>query len=122
MAAKFIDLDSHEKLEALFQASHHQPVVIFKHSSTCGISAGVYREVESVEADVNIVVVQRNRDISNAISQRTGIRHESPQAIVLVNQVREALDTVARAAPDPPQELLDAARETFLRSRRTARP
>ena len=85
MAAKFIDLDSHEKLEALFQASHQQPVVIFKHSSTCGISAGVYREVESVEADVNIVVVQRNRDISNAISQRTGIRHESPQAIVLVN-------------------------------------
>jgi hypothetical protein len=32
--------------------------------------------------------------------------------------VLEALDTVARAAPDPPQELLDAARETFLQSRR----
>jgi hypothetical protein len=33
-------------------------------------------------------------------------------------EVLEALDTVARAAPDPPQELLDAARETFLQSRR----
>jgi hypothetical protein len=36
----------------------------------------------------------------------------------LADEVLEALDTVARAAPDPPQELLDAARETFLRSRR----
>ena len=37
----------------------------------------------------------------------------------LADEVLEALDAVARAAPDPPQELLDAARETFLRSRRS---
>jgi len=85
MPANFIDLDSHEKLEALFHASHTQPVIIFKHSTSCGISAGVYREVQAVDADVNLVVVQRNRDISNAISQLTGVRHESPQAIVLLN-------------------------------------
>lgn len=85
MPANFIDLDSHEKLDELFEASHRQPVIIFKHSNSCGISAGVYREVESVDADVNLVIVQKNREISNAVSQRTGIRHESPQAIVLVN-------------------------------------
>lgn len=85
MPAKFIDLDSAEKLDALFNASHRRPVVIFKHSTSCGISAGVYREVEAVDADVNLVVVQRNRDISNEISHRTGIRHESPQAIVIAN-------------------------------------
>jgi hypothetical protein len=37
----------------------------------------------------------------------------------LADEVLEALDAVATAAPDPPQELLDAARETFLRSRRS---
>ena len=84
MPAKFVDLDSFEKLDELFDSSHSQPVVIFKHSTSCGISAGVYREVETVSSDVNLVVVQRNREISNEISHRTGIRHESPQAIVIV--------------------------------------
>jgi hypothetical protein len=37
----------------------------------------------------------------------------------LADGALEALDAVARAAPDPPTQLLDAARETFLRSRRT---
>jgi bacillithiol system protein YtxJ len=29
------------------------------------------------------VVVQHSRSVSNAIAERTGIRHESPQAILL---------------------------------------
>src|SRR5687767_4286917 len=83
MPARFIHLETVDGLEELFTASHRRPVVIFKHSSTCGISAGVIREVESLETDVNIVTVQRSRELSNAIALRTGIRHESPQAIVL---------------------------------------
>jgi hypothetical protein len=35
-------------------------------------------------------------------------------------EVLEALDKLASAAPDPPQELIDAARERFLRSRSRA--
>ena len=85
MTANFIDLDSHEKLDALFNASFSKPVLIFKHSSSCGISAGVIRQVGSIDSDINLVVVQKSRAISNAIADRTGIRHESPQAIVLVN-------------------------------------
>jgi len=85
MPAHFIALDSIEKLDQLFTSSHRQPVVIFKHSTSCGISVGVYREIETVNADVNVVVVQRSRNISNEISRRTGIRHESPQAIVISN-------------------------------------
>lgn len=81
--ANFISLDSREKLEDLFEQSYTRPVVLFKHSRSCGISAGVYRIVEGVDADVNLVVIQTDRDISNAIAEKTGIRHESPQAIVL---------------------------------------
>lgn len=83
MKANFIKLDSTESLDELFQKSHETPVLVFKHSVTCPISAEVYREVSAVEADVNLIVVQSARSISNAIAERTGIRHESPQAIIL---------------------------------------
>src|SRR5688572_19706180 len=83
MSANFINVESLERLESLFAESHERPVILFKHSTRCGISAGVYREVRQVRAEVYIVTVQTHRDISNAITARTGIRHESPQAIVL---------------------------------------
>jgi len=83
MPANFIKIESLERLESLFAESHERPVVLFKHSTSCGISSGVYREVSDISSDVNIVVIQTHREISNAISERTGVRHESPQAIVL---------------------------------------
>jgi thioredoxin 1 len=83
MSANFVKLESLEALDRLVERSHNEPVVLFKHSSTCGISAGVHREVSDVAGDVNIVIVQTHRDISNKIAELTGIRHESPQAIIL---------------------------------------
>jgi monothiol bacilliredoxin len=83
MKANFTTLDSTEQLEELFQKSHEAPVLVFKHSTTCPISAAAYRQIEGVEADVNIIIVQSARGISDEIANRTGIRHESPQAIVL---------------------------------------
>lgn len=83
MSAKFVTIESIEALEALFAESHHNPVVLFKHSNTCGISAHIIEQVGDVEADVNVVVVQQQRDLSNAIAERTGHRHQSPQAFVI---------------------------------------
>lgn len=81
--AKFIELDSNEKLEELFEKSGERPVALFKHSQTCPISANIYYEISETEAEINLVVVQKARQISNEIAERTGIRHETPQAIVL---------------------------------------
>ena len=83
MAANFLRVDSIEHLEALFEESHRRPVVFFKHSSTCGISAGVKNIVSDMEADLNMVVVQTDRYLSNEIAARTNVRHQSPQAIVI---------------------------------------
>lgn len=83
MPANFINVDSIDRLDRLFEESFERPIVLLKHSNTCGISAGVYREVGFVATDVNVVVIQTHRDLSNAIAARTGIRHESPQAFVL---------------------------------------
>ena len=37
------------------------------------------------DADVNLVIVQRARELSQEIARRTGVRHESPQALVVRN-------------------------------------
>jgi bacillithiol system protein YtxJ len=81
--ANFITIDSEERLESLFRASHAKPVILFKHSNSCGISSGVFNEVSQVNNDINLIIVQNARNVSNIIAERTGIRHESPQAIVL---------------------------------------
>jgi bacillithiol system protein YtxJ len=41
--------------------------------------------MSEVANEVSLVVVQRARDVSSEIASRTGVRHESPQAIVLRN-------------------------------------
>lgn len=83
MIANFIKVSSGEELDELFEKSSEQPVFLFKHSLTCPISSGVFEIVSGIDADVYLVVVQHSRDIANEIAERTGIRHESPQAIIL---------------------------------------
>lgn len=83
MKARFKKIESTEQLDELFTTSNKKPVVLFKHSVTCPISADVYQEISNADADVNLVIVQTERPISLAIAERTGIRHESPQAIIL---------------------------------------
>jgi bacillithiol system protein YtxJ len=58
---------------------------LFKHSTTCPISAAAYREMSRYEGPISLVVIQRARDISRQIETLTGVRHESPQAIILRN-------------------------------------
>ena len=81
--SNLIRLDTLDKLEAAIEESRIRPVLLFKHSTSCGISTGVFRYVTGVDADINLIVVQTDRHISNEIERRTGVRHESPQAIVI---------------------------------------
>jgi len=83
--ANFIPLTSAEETATLFDAANDSPVILFKHSTTCPISMSVYHEVSKIDADVHLVIVQNSRPVSNLIAERSGIRHESPQAIVIKN-------------------------------------
>ncbi|MGH9818654.1 MAG: monothiol bacilliredoxin BrxC family protein, partial [Pyrinomonadaceae bacterium] len=80
MPANFIQIDSLERLDLLFERSHIQPVLLFKHSNSCGISADMLDQLSSVDGVIHIVTVQQDREISNAVAERLGIRHASPQA------------------------------------------
>jgi thioredoxin 1 len=99
MPATFALLNSIKKLDDLVARSHNGPVVIFKHSSSCGISAAVHRQMTELDAEVNIVIVQEARDVSDEIEQRTGIRHQSPQAMVIRNG--EAVYQASHYSIDP---------------------
>jgi bacillithiol system protein YtxJ len=85
MKANFTEINTTEQLDALFEQSNEKPIVLFKHSTTCPISAGVHQEISNADADINMVIMQKARNISDEIARRTGIRHESPQAIILKN-------------------------------------
>lgn len=85
MKAQFNHLDTVEQLEEVFNESNNAPVFIFKHSLTCPISADVYQEMKNVDGTVNLIVVQTAKNVSGEVAAKTGIRHESPQAIILEN-------------------------------------
>ena len=85
MEANFSPVSDAAALEELFARSHEEPVLLFKHSNACPISARAYSQMTAVKTPVSIVVVQQSRDVSQAVEQRTGVRHETPQALVLRN-------------------------------------
>ncbi len=83
MKHRFFRIDDRETLDKLITDSKSKPVVIFKHSTACGISSAAYREMEKLEDRVNLLEVQSARDVSRELADMTGIRHETPQVIVL---------------------------------------
>ena len=83
METQFEQVTDAAALDRLFARSHEQPVLLFKHSSTCPISAQAYRQMREVKGPVSIVVVQKSREVSREVASRTGVAHESPQALVL---------------------------------------
>lgn len=56
---------------------------MLKHSNSCGISANVMYDLREIDAEINVVVIQNHRDLSNQIAERLAHRHQSPQAFVI---------------------------------------
>ena len=79
----FIRVTRAQEFTQLLERSLERPVVIFKHSTTCPISAAAYYEMEEFEGEVVLVEVQRARELSREIEKQTGVRHESPQVLIL---------------------------------------
>ena len=84
------ELTTLDDLDAAMAVSSTQPILIYKHSLTCGTSGVAYEEVvdlvegSMVPGSAYIVKVQTGRAVSNAIEDRTGIRHESPQVLLIL--------------------------------------
>jgi bacillithiol system protein YtxJ len=79
------DVTDSQALEQLFGADE---AILFKHNTTCPISAMAHEQMTDFEqrhpeAPINIIDIHASRDLSDSIEERTGITHESPQVILL---------------------------------------
>jgi bacillithiol system protein YtxJ len=79
----FRPLGDGASVDELLQESHQHPVVLFKHDPFCGISAAAEEQLEVFGGEVRLIDVSRQHDLKRQIAERTGVRHESPQVIVL---------------------------------------
>ena len=82
MEKKFQRVADRKALELVLANSKQKPVIVFKHSNSCPISAAAYREMQKLDDHVVLVEVQSAREVSKELADITGIRHESPQVIV----------------------------------------
>lgn len=75
-----------EDFDAVVSQSETKPVVVFKHSSACSLSARAFSNLasldQSTDPPVFQITVQESRALSNHIEATLGIRHESPQVII----------------------------------------
>jgi bacillithiol system protein YtxJ len=78
------------QVEALAEESKQQPVVIFKHSTSCSISATAKTRLERQWAENGFGNVKTYsldllayRPVSNEIADFFQVRHESPQLLLI---------------------------------------
>ncbi len=84
-------LESVAQLEVIAEKSKTRTQVLFKHSTTCGISRmvlnmfnGSYNLVDDA-VDLYYLDLHAHREVSNAIAEKFQVIHQSPQLLVLKN-------------------------------------
>jgi bacillithiol system protein YtxJ len=84
-------LDQAEQLDQLVKESKSQYVLIFKHSTRCGISRFSLQNFESEfkpdpsKVSLYFLDILNNRGLSNAVASRFDVVHQSPQVLLIRN-------------------------------------
>ena len=82
---------SADDLERARKESYEKPVVLFKHSTSCGLSAGAKYRLESDWPELGHEIgfyyldLLSYRSLSNQIASDYNVIHQSPQVIVVKN-------------------------------------
>ena len=90
---KWIPLTSLEQLEEIKKQSKTKSILIFKHSTRCGISSGVVRQFEnSFDEEMSSLKVYyldllSYREISDEVGYQFQVMHQSPQLLIIKNEV-----------------------------------
>jgi bacillithiol system protein YtxJ len=86
------NLSVESQLETINAESFEQPVLIFKHSTRCSISATAlnrfernYNQTDVADLKPYYLDLIAHRPISAEIAQRFGVHHESPQILLIHN-------------------------------------
>lgn len=89
--SEWIELRTEDQLEQINVQSFQTPVVIFKHSTRCSISSTALnrfnRDWPSKGQDFPAYFLDllQYRNLSNAISERYSVMHQSPQVLLISN-------------------------------------
>jgi thioredoxin 1 len=80
--------DSEAIREARELLSHHEAMLVFKHSNSCPVSFTAKRQYDQFVAanpgvTTRLVIVQQERELSHALETVSRLRHESPQALIV---------------------------------------
>ncbi|SDS32010.1 bacillithiol system protein YtxJ [Maribacter dokdonensis] len=87
----WISLTSIDQLKDIKEASNSKPQLIFKHSTTCGISRMVLNmfksnySLEEGQMDLYFLDLLAHRDVSNGVASEFGVTHQSPQLLIIKN-------------------------------------
>lgn len=88
MAKDWTALTSIDQLEEIRQRSYGQPMVLFKHSTSCSISRMALDRVQrhwtsNFPTAFYYLDLLAYRPVSNAVAEVFAIQHESPQLLVI---------------------------------------
>jgi bacillithiol system protein YtxJ len=102
MHPELTHLEHIDEFEALLTESSHRPLLLFKHSMSCGTSYEALDELidhlnatpprkpraagtpdDPLPARYAMITVQTHRELSSAVARRLGVRHETPQALLI---------------------------------------
>ena len=83
------DLTDEAQLESITAESKEHPVVLFKHSTRCNISAmaktRLEREAQPDGISFYYLDLIKNRSLSSKIAEVYHVHHESPQVLIIRN-------------------------------------
>ncbi|MBW7456676.1 bacillithiol system redox-active protein YtxJ [Paenibacillus sepulcri] len=89
---RITSLNTVQQWNEVLSASRVKPLLVFKHSSRCSVSTGAYDELTAWLEDAGelsppcfLVEVVDHQELSRAIAEQAGIKHESPQALLIEN-------------------------------------
>lgn len=90
--AEFKEITCSQEFEEILDESCQRKIILFKHSTTCSISARAWQEVRnfiqesSDEVLVAMIKVIESRPVCSQVTENLGVKHESPQVLVLSNR------------------------------------
>lgn len=83
-------LQTESQVENIKQLSLDNPVVIFKHSTSCGISRMVLKSLErelssreSIQSNLYYLDLLKFRSVSNKVAEMFDVVHQSPQVLII---------------------------------------
>lgn len=84
-------LDTEADVQDLLAASESSPIWVLKHSDECDLSAkalAVFEQHRAASPLVHcVIVVQDAPRLSRLLEEQLAVRHETPQALLIVNRM-----------------------------------